>query len=47
MEVVVPSSEMLKIALKLDRVHTFGDMSNSQLVEKIDWVTMITKKVDK
>ena len=30
---------MLKKALKLDQVHTFGDISESQLVEKFDFVT--------
>ena len=29
---------MLKKALKLDQVHTFGDLSMSQLLEKIDYV---------
>ena len=29
---------MLEIALKLDEVHTFGDMSKSQLFEKMDWL---------
>ena len=28
---------MLKKALKLDQVHTFGDLSMSQLLEKIDY----------
>ena len=35
---VVPSSNMLAIALKLDEVHTFGDMSKSQLFEKMGWL---------
>ena len=35
---VVPSSKMLEIALKLDEVHTFGDMSKSQLFEKMGWL---------
>ena len=39
--VVVPSAEMLEIALKLERVHTFGDISVSQLLEKINWLTEI------
>ena len=39
--VVVPSTEMLEIALKLERVHTFGDISVSQLLEKINWLTEI------
>ena len=30
---------MLKKALKLDQVHTFGDISKSQLVEKFDLMT--------
>ena len=30
---------MLKKALKLDQVHTFGDVSKSQVVEKFDLVT--------
>ena len=30
---------MLKQALKLDQVHTFGDLSMSQLLEKIDLMT--------
>ena len=29
---------MLKKALKLDKVHTFGDFSVSQIVEKIDFL---------
>ena len=29
---------MLKKALKLDRVHTFGDFSDSQIFEKIDFL---------
>ena len=32
---------MLKKALKLDRVHTFGNLSVSQLIEKIDLMTEI------
>ena len=40
-KVVVPSTEMLEIALKLDRVHTFLDMSVSQLFEKMNWLTEI------
>ena len=39
--VVVPSAKMLEIALKLERVHTFGDISVSQLFEKIIWLTEI------
>ena len=30
---------MLKEALKLDEVHTFGELSKSQLIEKVDTVT--------
>ena len=30
---------MLEITLKLDRVHTFGDMSLSQVIEKVDSAT--------
>ena len=30
---------MLKKALKLDRVHIFGDISLSQLLEKMDFLT--------
>ena len=30
---------MLKEALKLDEVHTFGELSKSQLIEKVDSVT--------
>ena len=33
---------MLEQALKLDQVHTFGDLSMSQLVEKIDLMTEMT-----
>ena len=33
---VVPCHQMLKKALKLDQVHTFGDISKSQVVEKLD-----------
>ena len=29
---------MLKKALKLDQVHVFGDISMSQLIEKMDFV---------
>ena len=32
---------MLKKALKLDKVHTFGDISMSQVVEKLDLMTEI------
>ena len=32
---------MLEKALKLDRVHKFGDISMSQLSEKMDWLTEI------
>ena len=35
---VVPCRDMLKKALKLDQVHIFGDISMSQLLEKIDFV---------
>ena len=41
--VIKPASKMLKQALKLDKVHTFGDISQSQLLEKIDWVTEIAQ----
>ena len=34
---VVPCRDMLKKALKLDQVHIFGDISMSQLLEKIDF----------
>lgn len=37
-DVVVPSTKMLKTALGLDRVHTRGDISMSQLLETMDWV---------
>ena len=30
---------MLKKALKLDQVHTFGNISKSQVVEKLDLTT--------
>ena len=30
---------MLEVALKLDRVHTFGNISLSQLLERMNWVT--------
>ena len=30
---------MLKKALKLDQVHTFGDVSKSQVMEKLDLTT--------
>ena len=33
---------MLKKALKLDQVHTFGNLSMSQLKEKMDLVTEVT-----
>ena len=33
---------MLKKALKLDQVHTYGDLSVSQLREKMDLVTEVT-----
>ena len=36
---VGPCHQMLKKALKLDQVHTFGNISVSQLVEKFDFVT--------
>ena len=32
---------MLKKALKLDQVHTFGDISPSQLLEKLDLMTEV------
>ena len=45
----MPSAKMLKIALKLDQVHTFGDMSLSQVIEKMDsvneWVSTGQKSV--
>ena len=39
---VIPSRKILKIGLKLDEVHTFGDLSKSQLIEKIDYLTEIS-----
>lgn len=33
---VIPCRDMLKKALKLDKVHVYGDISRSQLVEKFD-----------
>ena len=39
--VVVPCAKMLEIALKLERVHTFGNISVSQLLEKINWLNEI------
>ena len=36
---IAPCTEMLQIALRLDRVHTFGNISPSQLYERMDWVT--------
>ena len=36
---VYPCLNLLKKALKLDQVHTFGDLSLSQLVEKLDFLT--------
>ena len=36
--VVAPCATMLKKALKLDRVHTFGDFSDSQIFEKLDFL---------
>ena len=41
LNVVVPCHKMLKKALKLDQVHTFGSLSMSQLIEKIDLMTEI------
>ena len=38
-DVVAPCAKMLKKALKLDRVHIFGDISLSQLLEKMDFCT--------
>ena len=38
---------MLKEALKLDQVHVFGDVSMSQLVEKVDSMTERTYYNDK
>ena len=35
---MTPSTQILEKALKLDRVHTFGNFSKSQLLEKIDWI---------
>ena len=37
-----PCVTMLKEALKLDRVHKFGDISISQILEKMDFVTELT-----
>ena len=37
-DVVVPSTKMLEIALRLDRIHTFGNISMGQLLEKMGWV---------
>jgi hypothetical protein len=34
--------EMLKHGLKLDRVHTYKDLSLSQLEEKMTWLVEIT-----
>ena len=39
---VIPSRKILKVGLKLDEVHTFGDLSMSQLIEKIDYLTEIS-----
>ena len=43
-DLVEPSRQMLKIALELDRVHTFGDMSPSQINEKLDWLAQISMR---
>ena len=37
---------MLKKALKLNQVHIFGDISVSQLLEKIDLMTEIAMNYD-
>ena len=37
---------MLKKALKLDKVHTFGDFSISQILEKIDFLAEIASTND-
>ena len=39
---VVPCHQMLKKALKLDQVHTYCELSMSQVLEKIDLVTEVT-----
>ena len=40
--VVTPCATMLKKALKLDRVHTFGDFSDSQIFEKLDFLVELS-----
>ena len=37
---------MLKKALKLDKVHTFGDFSMSQIIEKMDFLAEIASTND-
>ena len=37
---------MLKKALKLDRVHDFGDISLSQLLEMMDYLIELTRTYD-
>ena len=37
---------MLKKALKLNRVYTFGDLSMSQILEKIDFLIELALKND-
>ena len=34
--IVAPCHNVLKSVLKLDQVHTFGDFSKSQFIEKVD-----------
>ena len=37
---------MLRKALKLDKVHTFGDFSMSQIIEKMDFLAEIASTND-
>ena len=43
---VEPSREMLQKVLKLDRVHTFGNLSKVQIFEKFHWLTHKARVID-
>ena len=38
LNVVIPSKKILKLCLKLDEVHVFGNLSKSGIIEKIDYL---------
>ena len=46
-EMINPCKDMLQKVLKLDRVHVLGDLSLSQIYEKMSWITQLGLRINK